>query len=169
MAEIQAIGDVDAAKRWLLQNRDSVAAFEEKYGEGNAVAVLRGTYEPPEEPDGPSMFDQVKDFAGNTLSAIGDLSFRPYISSVPSTKMIKRKHDKQLFMIIASDGIWDVLTHSEACEIVFKHLKEGNHTSNIDHHLVVNEAAEEIVNESLHKGTQDNVSCVVVNLHNTQI
>ena len=62
------------------------------------------------------------------------------------------------------DGIWDVLTHSEACEIVFKHLKEGNHTSSIDHHLV-NEAAEEIVNESLHKGTQDNVSCVVVNLH----
>ena len=141
-----------------------------EYG-GTIKRMVRIQDDGNEYPFGPSRIYVSKESkVGLAVSrAIGDLSFRPYISSVPSTKMIKRKHDKQLFIIIASDGIWDVLTHSEACEIVFKHLKEGNHTSSIDHHLVVNEAAEEIVNESLHKGTQDNVSCVVVNLHTQNI
>ena len=55
MAEIQAIQDVEAAKSWLLQNQDGIAGFDEKYGEGSALQVLKGTYEPPAEPEGPSM------------------------------------------------------------------------------------------------------------------
>ena len=60
MAEIRAIGDVDAAKSWLSQNPAGVADFEKKYGVGSAVAVLEGTYQPPvtEDPEGPSMLEQ---------------------------------------------------------------------------------------------------------------
>ena len=38
MADIQPIGDVEAAKRWLLENRDQIGGFEAKYGKGSAVA-----------------------------------------------------------------------------------------------------------------------------------
>ena len=41
MAEPQTIGDVDAAKSWLLQNKNGVAAFDQKYGKGSALAVLK--------------------------------------------------------------------------------------------------------------------------------
>tara|TARA_R100001510_G_C7654328_1_gene212969 strand:+ start:202 stop:4176 length:3975 start_codon:yes stop_codon:yes gene_type:complete len=85
MAEIQTIGDVDAARKWLLQNRDGITNFEEKYGEGSAVAVLRGTYEPPEEPEGPSILDQAMNFASNTFSAIGDLSFEDALDGIGDT------------------------------------------------------------------------------------
>ena len=78
MAEIQAIGDVDAAKSWLLQNQDGIAGFEKKYGEGSAVAVLEGTYNHLSEPEGPSMFEvasAVSDFdevmVVDTLQGIG--------------------------------------------------------------------------------------------------
>lgn len=48
MADIQPIQDVEAAKRWLLENRDQIGGFEAKYGKGSAVAVLKGTYVAPE-------------------------------------------------------------------------------------------------------------------------
>ena len=51
--------------------QDGVADFEKKYGEGSAVAVLEGTYQPPvtEDPEGPSMLDQAMGFASNVASA----------------------------------------------------------------------------------------------------
>lgn len=52
MADFQPIKDVDAAKRWLLQNKDQIGGFEAKYGKGSAIAVLKGTYVAPEvEPE----------------------------------------------------------------------------------------------------------------------
>lgn len=78
MADIQPIGDVDAAKRWLLENRDQIGGFEAKYGKGSAVAVLKGTYVAPEiEPEAEPSFlataaDQVADvFQGITRGIIG--------------------------------------------------------------------------------------------------
>jgi len=94
--------------------------------------------------------------------AIGNLMLRPYISHIPSTKLLKR-NQYQLFIILGSDGIWDVLSPREACEIVLKYIDDtrSNTNKNID---IFKAAAADIVNQSIEKGTQDNVSCVVVSL-----
>lgn len=78
MADIQPIKDVEAAKSWLLENRDQIGGFEAKYGKGSAVAVLKGTYVAPEiEPEAEPSFlataaDQVVDiFQGIGRGFIG--------------------------------------------------------------------------------------------------
>ena len=53
MADIEAINDVNAAKAWLVKNKDKVGAFEARYGKGSALAVLQNTYVKPDIPDQP--------------------------------------------------------------------------------------------------------------------
>ena len=47
MAEI--INDVQAAKQYLVANPEAIDAFDMKYGQGSANAVLNGTYKTPDE------------------------------------------------------------------------------------------------------------------------
>ena len=41
------VGNVVAAKAWLLNNPDKVKSFDEQFGAGSASAVYNGTYQPP--------------------------------------------------------------------------------------------------------------------------
>ena len=52
------------------------AGFDEKYGEGSALKVLR-TYEPPAEPEDPSMLEQFFDGAVDTLQGITGIISAP--------------------------------------------------------------------------------------------
>lgn len=74
MADIQPINDVDAAKKWLVENKDKVAGFDEKYGQGAAIAVLKGTYvkpDIPEKSDSPSILSEVTNQALDVIQGIG--------------------------------------------------------------------------------------------------
>ena len=44
---VDVIKDTEKARAWLLKNRDLVSDFDSRYGEGSALAVLKGTYQPP--------------------------------------------------------------------------------------------------------------------------
>ena len=73
MADVQVIGNVDAARQWLLENQDKVAGFEVKYGQGSAQAVIDGTYAPPQEPVEP---EQEPSFLESIAEGISDF-FQP--------------------------------------------------------------------------------------------
>jgi hypothetical protein len=84
--------------------------------------------------------------------AFGDAPFKscgvivdPYYACVK----LNRRHK---FVIVGCDGVWDVLGYREAVELVW-----GMRDPTL--------MAERIVIEALRKGTQDNVSVVVVRLH----
>jgi serine/threonine protein phosphatase PrpC len=68
------------------------------------------------------------------------------------------------FIIIASDGIWDVVSNEEAICFVTKELNECCGTDNIDHGLSskLNTVISKLVHLAIDRGSQDNVSAVLV-------
>ena len=49
----------------------------------------------------------------------------PYIDSIPDISVTPRCFEDDLFLIVATDGLWDQFTSEEAVEIVSAHLKAG--------------------------------------------
>jgi serine/threonine protein phosphatase PrpC len=57
------------------------------------------------------------------------------------------------FLIIACDGLWDVITYAEAVQLCQHHMEAGVDATTI---------ADKLVGEALMRGTRDNVTVVVV-------
>lgn len=110
--------------------------------------------------------------------SIGDRYLRPYVISDPEvTFMARTKEDECL--ILASDGLWDVITNKEACEIarrrlVLWHKKNGDNNNvseeeevrgdKIDFDPAAQEASEYLSKLALKRGSRDNISVIVVDL-----
>lgn len=62
------------------------------------------------------------------------------------------------FVVMASDGIWDVLSSQRALNFVRNRLVT---------HRCAQRAAGELVAEAIAKGSHDNVSAIVIMLHQT--
>lgn len=81
----------------------------------------------------------------------GDFELKPYgVISTPSMTRTEIKSDDE-YIIIATDGIWDVLEEEE----VFKLTKEAINSNNLVHI---------IAKTALMKGTMDNLSCFVIKI-----
>ncbi|CAN0004949.1 unnamed protein product, partial [Laminaria digitata] len=50
--------------------------------------------------------------------AIGDVDYRPWVSAEAEIKTIEMKRETDQFVILASDGLWDVMTSEEAVDYV---------------------------------------------------
>jgi len=64
-------------------------------------------------------------------------------------------------LVLASDGLWDVLTNEEVCEAVRRRFARG-HGSNANSSAQA--AAEYLSKLALHRNSRDNVTVVVVDL-----
>jgi len=76
------------------------------------------------------------------------------VTAFPEITEIKRDASDN-FIILACDGVWDVITSSEAADYIY---------DCIDAKDTAAEAAEALGNRALAKGSTDNVSCIVVYL-----
>lgn len=76
------------------------------------------------------------------------------ITSLPDIVCHERSKN-DLFLILACDGVWDVMTNDECCEFVAESSKISNNVAEI---------GEKLLNECLKKGSQDNMSVVIVSL-----
>lgn len=69
------------------------------------------------------------------------------------------------FVILASDGVWDVLSNQDVCDIVNRQKRDAKvrHTDNgpddSDYYAL---AAKEIVETALRKNSLDNVSVLII-------
>jgi protein phosphatase PTC1 len=84
--------------------------------------------------------------------AFGDWELKSYgvISEPYITKININDYDK--YLIIATDGIWDVLDDSD----VYEMSKNINNSQ---------ELCNKIIEKALDKGSMDNISCFVINLN----
>ncbi|XP_014501344.1 probable protein phosphatase 2C 53 [Vigna radiata var. radiata] len=103
--------------------------------------------------------------------SIGDRYLKPWVIPEPEVKCIQRdKNDECL--ILASDGLWDVMTNEEACDfarrrILLWHKKNGNNSSSQQGQgpdPAAQYAAEYLSRLALQRGSKDNISVIVIDL-----
>jgi serine/threonine protein phosphatase PrpC len=84
--------------------------------------------------------------------AFGNFSIRQFIRADPDifTRDVSLEDD---FLVLASDGLWDVYRNAEVAEICYSLRAQGCRAQRISDHLVQN---------ALLRGSLDNVTCVVV-------
>ncbi|MCL7035911.1 hypothetical protein MKW94_022532 [Papaver nudicaule] len=106
-----------------------------------------------------------------TSRSIGDHYLKPYVISVPEVTITQRTGSDE-FMILASDGLWDVMSNDMACNIARKCL-EGKiakkfvaspSSSSSDHTSNAALAAAVLAELAMAKGSKDNISVVVIEL-----
>lgn len=78
------------------------------WNNAGGVRLMRG---------GPERVMDSSGFGGLAMSrSLGDLSLRPYVSSLP--ELFERKLDsKDRFLVLGSDGVWDQMSSQEAVDI----------------------------------------------------
>ncbi|KAJ7963216.1 Protein phosphatase 2C [Quillaja saponaria] len=103
--------------------------------------------------------------------SIGDRYFKPWIIPEPEVMVVPRVRDDEC-LILASDGLWDVMTNEEVCEVARRrillwHKKNGaaaleERGKGID--PAAQAAADYLSMLALQKGSKDNISVIVVDL-----
>ncbi|KAL6496486.1 hypothetical protein OROGR_029744 [Orobanche gracilis] len=103
--------------------------------------------------------------------SIGDRYLRPYVISDPEIMIVPRTKEDEC-LILASDGLWDVVENEEACDLARKrlllwHKKNGPTLSREggDHiDPAAQDAADYISRLALQRGSRDNISVIVIDL-----
>ncbi|KAI4307128.1 hypothetical protein L6164_030347 [Bauhinia variegata] len=105
-----------------------------------------------------------------TSRSIGDQYLRPYVICKPEVT-VTRRSNKDEFLILASDGLWDVVSNEVACQVVRKCLSGQIRkvTSEVENQSRAAEAAALLTELALAKGSRDNTSVIVVELSNDKI
>ncbi|MBA43187.1 MAG: hypothetical protein CMF62_04150 [Magnetococcales bacterium] len=91
-----------------------------------------------------------------TGRAFGNFKLEEMISSLPEYKICKRSK-KDLFLIIACDGLWDVLNNDEVYEIIIKECENNVETKII---------SEKLVDLALERGSTDNITIILIKIKN---
>ncbi|GAB2225169.1 hypothetical protein Droror1_Dr00005957 [Drosera rotundifolia] len=104
--------------------------------------------------------------------SIGDRYLKPSVIPDPEVRFVPRSKDDDC-LILASDGLWDVLTNEEACDaarrrILLWHKKNAGNISQEERGKgadpAAQAAAEYLTKLALQNGSKDNISVVVVDL-----
>ncbi|KAL2338749.1 hypothetical protein Fmac_013195 [Flemingia macrophylla] len=104
--------------------------------------------------------------------SIGDRYLKPWIIPEPEVSIVRREKNDEC-LILASDGLWDVMTNEEACEVAKKRIllwhkkygengATGRHSEGAD--PASQSAAEYLTKLAIHRGSQDNISVIVIDL-----
>ncbi|KAB5513796.1 hypothetical protein DKX38_027702 [Salix brachista] len=130
---------------------------------GNAIAVSRD--HKPDQTDERQRIEDAGGFVmwagtwrvGGVLAvsrAFGDRLLKQYVVADPEIQ--EEKVDRSLeFLILASDGLWDVVTNEEAVEMI-KPITDPE------------QAAKRLLQEAYQRGSADNITCVVVHFLGNQ-
>lgn len=92
--------------------------------------------------------------------AVGDRDLRPFVSATAEVRSIARSRDDDAFIILASDGLWDVMTNSEAIDFVRKKTEAAKTPG--DRSARKASSAYDLVQEALTRGSTDNITTIVL-------
>jgi len=98
--------------------------------------------------------------------AIGDNYLKPYVSCEPEVTITDRRDDDCL--ILASDGLWDVVSNETACSVARMCLRGGGRRQDNEDPAISDKACTEasvlLTKLALARNSSDNVSVVVIDL-----
>ncbi|KZV36442.1 putative protein phosphatase 2C 51 [Dorcoceras hygrometricum] len=120
-----------------------------------------------------------------TSRSIGDGCLKPFVTQEPEVKVVDRT-DSDEFLILASDGLWDVVSNDLACQLARKCLngrikRISSQNSVVQHEMELDQvigevdgknhavlAATLLVELAVARGSRDNISVVVVDLRHSK-
>ncbi|KAI8540467.1 hypothetical protein RHMOL_Rhmol09G0266000 [Rhododendron molle] len=105
----------------------------------------------------------------------GDHYLKPFVIPKPEVKVIKRNSADE-FLILATDGLWDVVSNEFACQVVkrclegrmkrkFQAFGNGGKFNEVVKESRAAEAAALLAELAMARGSNDNISAVVVELN----
>ena len=86
--------------------------------------------------------------------AIGDVSLQPFVTCEPEIQIKDLRDHEDSYLILASDGIWDVMTNSEAVDVVKQAIMSKPYS----------DVAKELCAHALALGSSDNVTASIIDL-----
>jgi protein phosphatase 1L len=86
--------------------------------------------------------------------AFGDRLLKRYVVAEPEIQEEKINDDVE-FLVLASDGLWDVVSNQDAVTMV-QDVQDAE------------EAAKRLTDEAMKKGSADNITCVVIRFHHNE-
>jgi len=101
------------------------------------------------------------------------LIIQPLVSAVPDITSVILDPERDSFVIIACDGLWDVVSDQEACNIVIECLQTLHNLWDQRQYgpcsavAMAEILAQCLTEEALSRGTTDNVTCVLVFIYYT--
>lgn len=143
--------------------------FVANAGDSRAILVQRGARVVPlsrdHKPSLPDELQRITEMGGKVIfwgrwrvegilavsRAIGDMHLKPYVTPEPEVTEWEVAED-DLFLILASDGIWDVLSNEMVAAFVVNHSHD------------VKLAAKRLCREASLNGSMDNLCAVVIDL-----
>ncbi|KAF8412124.1 hypothetical protein HHK36_000080 [Tetracentron sinense] len=151
-------------------------------GDSRAVLSRGGSVVPlshDHKPDRPDEMERVEAAGGRVINwdgyrvlgvlatsrSIGDHYLKPYVISDPEVIVSKRTVSDE-FLILASDGLWDVISNEVACDIVGRCL-DGRMMRRFSETVSRSSAAEAaavLAELAIARGSKDNISVIVVEL-----
>ncbi|KAF3631893.1 putative protein phosphatase 2C 8 [Capsicum annuum] len=165
---------------------------------GDSRAVLsRGGVAVPlsidHKPDRPDELDRIERSGGKVINwngqrvlgvlatsrSIGDMYLKPYVIPDPEV-IVSKRSDADEFIILASDGLWDVIPNDVACDVTRRclngqmirrfeqqsksHATDDQSSEGIKGGLA-DCAASFLAELAIGRGTRDNISVIVVELN----
>jgi len=93
--------------------------------------------------------------------ALGDFEYKKVKEIGPTQQMVSPEPDiyiKEIdpedeFIVLACDGVWDVMNNNEICKYISSRLKVTNNLETL---------AEEVLDTCLHKDSKDNMTIIIV-------
>ncbi|GMH28093.1 hypothetical protein Nepgr_029936 [Nepenthes gracilis] len=105
-----------------------------------------------------------------TSRSIGDHYLKPYVISNPEVSICSRTKDDE-FLILATDGLWDVVSNELACQVVRRSLDGKIPRASLNGGVgssLASAAAALLAELALARGSSDNISVVVVELRKSR-
>ncbi|XP_031255689.1 protein phosphatase 2C 77-like [Pistacia vera] len=104
--------------------------------------------------------------------SIGDRYLKPWIIPDPDDVMLVPRAKEDDCLILASDGLWDVMTNEEACDVARRRilLWHKKHSDGLSAECgegvdpAAQAAADYLARLAIHKGSKDNITVIVVDL-----
>lgn len=92
-----------------------------------------------------------------TSRALGDypLKDKKFVIADPDILTFELKDHKPMFVILASDGLWDTFTNDEAVSFIKQRLHEPDF------------GAKSLTLQSYHRGSLDNITVIIINFRDT--
>ena len=88
---------------------------------------------------------------------------RPRFSCTPDIVVRERAEDEDMYLILACDGIWDVMSNDDVGEFVTRRVDERRlGANNGDRGEVLARVGDELLAACLNAGSRDNMSVLIV-------